>query len=297
MPETKNHPPIIILGMHRSGTSMVVSLLREIGFFAGHKLDENLESRFFQRRNQWIMKRAGGSWDYPLPVKKLCQEVSLKEEAINLFKLSVSSRQFYAFTGSKSNLLFNKRTELHSPWGWKDPRTIFTFDLWLPVFPSAKIIYITRNGVDVAKSLSSRERQLITNGKRSVIIKPVALRLKGALHPFESHTSNSTRCTSLTESFKLWEEYNNECLNVYESFSGDKLFVRYEDILEKPDIHLREIAAFCGLHFKNDKLDKLSSKINSDRSYAFVHDEFLSGFYNKLKHNKIMQRLGYDKII
>src|SRR5213078_1316124 len=47
------------------------------------------------------------------------------------------------------------------PWGWKDPRTVFTLPLWLQLFPKAKIINIVRNGVDVASSLSVREQKML----------------------------------------------------------------------------------------------------------------------------------------
>ena len=65
------NPPILITGMHRSGTTLMVKLLRKLGYFPGHRLDSNLESTFFQRLNEWVLKRSGGAWDNPLPIKNL----------------------------------------------------------------------------------------------------------------------------------------------------------------------------------------------------------------------------------
>ena len=45
--------PIIIAGMHRSGTSMVTNILKKLGLTIGSKLDSNHESIFFQRINIW----------------------------------------------------------------------------------------------------------------------------------------------------------------------------------------------------------------------------------------------------
>jgi hypothetical protein len=41
------HFPVIILGMHRSGTTMVTKLLEEVGLFVGDRLDENHEAVLF----------------------------------------------------------------------------------------------------------------------------------------------------------------------------------------------------------------------------------------------------------
>ena len=41
--------PIIITGMHRSGTSLLSEILMKQGVFMGSKLDSNSESVFFQR--------------------------------------------------------------------------------------------------------------------------------------------------------------------------------------------------------------------------------------------------------
>ena len=57
--------PIIIAGMHRSGTSMVTNILKKLGLTIGSKLDSNHESIFFQRINIWMMSLLGSSWDSP----------------------------------------------------------------------------------------------------------------------------------------------------------------------------------------------------------------------------------------
>ena len=57
------------------------------------------------------------------------------------------------FLGWKRYLAYRSLERFDQPWGWKDPRNVFTLPLWLRVFPEAKIIYIVRNGVDVAASL------------------------------------------------------------------------------------------------------------------------------------------------
>ena len=45
--------------------------------------------------------------------------------------------------------------------GWKDPRNTFTLDLWLKLFPNAKIINIMRHPLDVSQSLLVRQNKLL----------------------------------------------------------------------------------------------------------------------------------------
>src|SRR3990172_2296953 len=63
--------PIIVMGMHRSGTSLVAEILRALGVFLGHRLDEHTESIFFTNINDWLLGLAHASWDHPLPFRNL----------------------------------------------------------------------------------------------------------------------------------------------------------------------------------------------------------------------------------
>ena len=67
----KYKKPIIISGMHRSGTSLIANILNDNGVFIGSKVDENNESIFFQRINKWILSCVGSSWDNPITLSNL----------------------------------------------------------------------------------------------------------------------------------------------------------------------------------------------------------------------------------
>jgi len=152
--------PIIIIGMHRSGTTMLVMILMELGFFPGAKLDKNLESIYFIRLNKWVMRRAGGAWDYPMPTHHLLQDSDYFLEVKKILHNSLKSRSFAEYSGSKKDWIFNTKSNISRMWGWKDPRNTFTFPIWNSIFPKAKLIYIKRNGVDVASSLLHRTNNL-----------------------------------------------------------------------------------------------------------------------------------------
>ena len=54
--------PIIVLGMHRSGTTMLVKVLQSAGVFMGKQLSGNYESRVFQDANRQIFDYFNASW-------------------------------------------------------------------------------------------------------------------------------------------------------------------------------------------------------------------------------------------
>lgn len=138
---------VCITGMHRSGTSMVASLLHACGMFLGREDELNraapdnpegyFENRDFVRLNEEIMARFDGSWNDPpcLPTGwEFTAEVSpFLERAENLIR---QSRRRY--------------------WGWKDPRNSLTLPFWQRLIPDLKIVVCIRNPLEVARSLFVR---------------------------------------------------------------------------------------------------------------------------------------------
>ena len=92
-------PPIVIAGMHRSGTGLLVDLLSKCGGFFGARLDPNREDFFFLLRNEWVMRRAGGSWDYPLPTLRFLERPEFLDEIVSFFGSHVRSLSFSRYTG------------------------------------------------------------------------------------------------------------------------------------------------------------------------------------------------------
>lgn len=279
-------PPVIVTGMHRSGTTMLVELLRKSGAFFGANRDPNAEDYFFMRLNEWIMRRAGGAWDYPLPTRRYLDFERFFADTLAFISHRVAE------TGAAEHAL---------PWGWKDPRAVFTLRLWEQVFPGARLLYIRRNGVDSANSLFVRERDRWLDGRRDshyLQIRPLIGRLRDAIPRYESFENYlfSTRCLTLEESFRLWEEYVEEGEALFEWFPGPKMDIRYESLIEEPEAHLQRVLTFCGLELDPTRLRDLISWIDPVRAYAFVGNADLCHFYEQIKNTPLMQRLGYGAI-
>jgi GT2 family glycosyltransferase/glycosyltransferase involved in cell wall biosynthesis len=141
---------VSILGMHRSGTSLLARILNILGLFLG---PEGLmlqpgpynpkgfwELRQITEINDEILHRLGGDWSAPPPFPEgweTHQDLSdLRDQARKLITHHFSGQDL---------------------WGWKDPRTCLTLPFWrILAHPSHYIICI-RNPADVIASLGARD--------------------------------------------------------------------------------------------------------------------------------------------
>lgn len=139
--------PFIIIGMHRSGTSMVAQVLDSAGIFMGVLKDHNHEAMHFLSCNQRSLWANGNNWLEPdVPFKENWKTLPAKSLFAEHFKLNTRIQRLLCFLRAPS-------------WGWKDPRNTFTLPMWLTVYPRAKVIYVKRNPADIAKSLQQRNQR------------------------------------------------------------------------------------------------------------------------------------------
>ena len=130
-------PPVIVLGMHRSGSSMIVNALEYLGLFVGCRKDPNHEARFFTKLNDWMLRQANASWDNPMRFKLL--ERFHIDNIKRVLRMHMSGVRRIEFLGLYKSLRYKDIRSLDFPWGWKDPRNTFTIDIWNELFPNAKI--------------------------------------------------------------------------------------------------------------------------------------------------------------
>jgi hypothetical protein len=135
--------PVIVLGMHRSGTSMLTGsleaagvLLGEVNNAAPHNRKGNKEHEGVRRLNDRIMERYGADWKSP-PYQKL--------------PLTWTEEEFAEGLSQTASLANSGRV-----WGFKDPRTIWTLEGWLSLYPGARLIGVFRHPVAVRNSLLAR---------------------------------------------------------------------------------------------------------------------------------------------
>lgn len=130
---------VLILGMHRSGTSCLAGSLEEAGLYLGevntaapHNAKGNRESRAIMDLQDDLLRANGGDWDAPPREVTWPAEYRVRRDAI-------------IATYPTDRL-----------WGFKDPRTLLTLSGWLEALPSARFVGTFRHPLAVAASLNAR---------------------------------------------------------------------------------------------------------------------------------------------
>jgi hypothetical protein len=141
---------VCVLGMHRSGTSLVAGILRQLGVDLGPDeellpSDPNNQSGYFELAelvevNDDILAHHGGSWD------ELPELPPGWEQSDELAQIRDRARR-----------LLGRRFAASGEWAWKDPRTCITLPFWQRLVPGLRYVICVRNPVDIARSLRSRE--------------------------------------------------------------------------------------------------------------------------------------------
>ena len=139
----ENPKEIIILGMHRSGTSMLSGVLNRLGIDMGDdqvgRQQSNPLGHFEDGEllslNEYILSQAGGSWDNPPPAAQIQNQAAKLNDRIQ-------------------KIIQDKRlANQDQHWGWKDPRTSLTINLYLPYLRNPYIIWSQRDPVSISNSL------------------------------------------------------------------------------------------------------------------------------------------------
>ena len=283
----KAFQPVIILGMHRSGTSLVTQIVERYGIFMGDQQETNHEAIFFLQLNGWLLRQLGATWDEPRNAQFHDDMVSGQLASTLEFTLKSSDARA-KYLGSSKARLYDDIANLDFPWGWKDPRNVWTASFWLKLFPEAKILHVYRHPVDVAASLRYRElkhaeamnRIIDEIGLPSFLEKGYQFQISG-------------RVKLLTEGFRLWEQYVSQALALEEEYPDNFLAFSYEDLLNDPDRILLDINNHLGTDSSTQTDTGLKKLIKGNRSLAFREDPELRDFHRSISCHPLVVKLGY----
>jgi hypothetical protein len=147
-------PGVIILGMHRSGTSLAGGLINKMGLKTGGPLigpAEDNAKGFFERidvvlQNDYIMKKQGIHYAF----------ATYRYDALTGLKDVLNDDGSFFKEGHRGLKFLNNPDNY--PWMLKDPRLCITFRTWLPLLNFIPAILFTyRHPLDVAMSMHKRE--------------------------------------------------------------------------------------------------------------------------------------------
>jgi hypothetical protein len=284
----KVRSPIIIIGMHRSGTSMVSRLLEQLGLFMGGGKQRDSEALFFLNLNDWLLGQCSASWDNPKPFQYLLEHREARSLAVRYISYIMSTPRVASFLGWSKYVKYRSPARLDIPWGWKDPRNTFTLPIWLDIFPDAKIIHICRNGIDVANSLTVREDKGVAVRSHAINSR---VRFLYMVRPKRGGFRYSMRCSTLEGSFSLWEEYLDMAkVNVAE-LKDRAIEIKYEAFLAEPRRHLLFLANFCGLTPQGACVEKAAEQVLISRANAYKTHPELRLFSEKMSSR--LRAYGY----
>lgn len=280
--------PIIFIGMHRSGTSMLGNLMDSIGQFSGFKKNIHNEAVFFRDINAWLMSQCGARWDNPSSMKYLWSNIDLVSCIEAYIRDLMASPRAIEFTGFYHYLTKGGIANLDILWGWKDPRNTFTLPIWLKIFPNAKIVVIERHGVDVAQSLRVRSRK----GYIQSVKKYQKYRLLAPYRPKKGGFLESPRCATLEGGFSLWQNYMAQGREVVKTLPETQVFkLRYEELLNDPFIYLQACAKFCNLDCTEQRIHEATKQVESSKAFAYLNEVELADFARI--HRNELAKYGY----
>ena len=145
----KKPKTLIVLGMHRSGTSCITRILNQNGLSLGKDLiqaDDGNPQGYWENLsvywiNERILKNSNGSWDNPP-----------KTVLANLYIQFEILRILYIRNWRNPHLII------------KDPRMVITWDIWKKYLNNYQILTVFRNPDSVAKSLNRRDGMIFEKG-------------------------------------------------------------------------------------------------------------------------------------
>jgi len=261
--------PILITGMHRSGTSLVSKILMKNGINLGTYQDNNNESIYFQRLNRWIMSCVGSSWDNPSSLKNI-NDNDL-QIIVNRLEKNIGNRFTNSVYFGFSNILLNQHfCSYNKPLAWKDPSNVFTAVVWKNIFPNLKIINLTRDPLDVSISLLNRQSTLKQSDKIFFVDSissfiPLLSISKGSI-------LSSFNLSSIDDCLALYKKYLIEMKSNNEIFGRNILNIEYKKLLEDPELELMKIYEFCKI--KPDNIETIIKDIDCNNLNKYIYENY-----------------------
>lgn len=272
--------PIIIIGMHRSGTTILARQLEALSVFMGKQKEANHESTFFLNINRWLMAQSGGSWDNPQSIRYLLENREARQQVQDYIdRYLLRTPRAISYLGWGKYIRYRSPSALDIPWGWKCPLNTFTLPIWLDLFPDAKVVHIYRHGVDVANSLKQRGRRDANPRRFSGLY--YKLPILHAIRP-KSGEFIRVRCDSLEGGLSLWEEYFAEA-RAHVSALGARAFeLKYETLLSEPAKVLTEVSRFCNFPVGEAAIAELAALVHREHAYAYREKSDLQAFSERV---------------
>lgn len=234
-PQGEDNSPLIIVGMHRSGTSLTARWLQMCGLHLGSELVPATRSN-----------REGHYED--LEITRLHREILRRNGLTYLTRREVPIHTTEQDRYEAQRLVV-ERAASSPAWGWKDPRTSLFLPFWQDVVPAAKYLIVYRHYAQVVDSLLRRDklrplheglgaqgeagRTLISQQRRDEVV----ARYSNLSETYRRVASVIQRMRSSYFNWPLvslfaavWQTYNQRILAFIEQYPARCLVLSLEDL-------------------------------------------------------------------
>ena len=210
---------LIVLGMHRSGTSTVARLLNMMGAYFG-PADVMMPVTQANLKGFWERTDVVALHD------KVLAELGLSWDNLHGFEPGLIDTEIRHRYMPQVRKIFLD-LDAHRPWQIKDPRMCLLLPLWRPLLEVPVYIYVYRDPLEIARSLASREHHFV--------------HYPGApLNPIQNAGFTAGEAHfPLGLGLALWERYTLGAL--HDTQDAPKLLVSYHALLERPVETLRAL--------------------------------------------------------
>jgi hypothetical protein len=261
-------PPVIVIGMHRSGTSMVAGMLSVMGLFldpafpcspdqtgnvvpdAQLRTNGYAESTAFRLLDEAVLMSAGANWFDVEPFLA-------RRERRGFARGNLARMQLATYGSLLRDHLAHRPAGASGTWGWKDPRASLLLPYWLRLFPEARLLHVRRQDQGIVNSLMRRAAQQAEEPTTAPTVSTRASRLLRnpllAINALQRRLGltappGATADSLLDRDFchKLTDRYVQECL-AYRYLGDRYLELWYEDVLDDPEGTVSRITAFAQL--------------------------------------------------
>ena len=204
--------PIIVLGVERSGTSVVAEMVHRWGAYAGppeklHSADVHAPRGYWEFLPLWDLLAelgdfdAGATWwdrDFQQQIEKKATDPASRKKAVELM------------------------AEMHKggPWFWKDPALSHFLPFWKQIWDDAIYIITVRNPLDTAVSWQK----------------------------FIMPSNVKARISFVAMNLLRWQHIMTQILQHTED-APHRLFLGYEDIMRNPRAQAERLACFLNSKF------------------------------------------------
>ena len=251
--------PVIVLGMHRSGTSLVSRLLEGLGVFMGRHKDVHHEAIFFKMLNRLILEQVGATWDRPEPIADLLEDESALAVVRTAVEEQIRGPRVLSYLGVGWYVRYWNVHNFPLLWGWKDPCNVFTLPVWRSIFPDSRLVVVRRDIEPVVRSLVRRRQASLAWWDR----RPYWRRLVHQTTGYRGRLIDSVRTGTGAGARDLALAY----LKQIEKIDADDGFpesvvVIYERLVSDPVGTIQQIAQTVGIETDQSTIERLAATVH-----------------------------------